>query len=74
MEMKPLYESHNLNPAYKLLYKEGLSFEDAKKAILNLAEEKQSTEADTATKIRLPPASDHHDHTIDDRSGSVAAS
>jgi UDP-N-acetylglucosamine acyltransferase len=42
-----------LKQAYKLLYKENLSFEDAKKAIANLADQKQSTEAQTAEKLRI---------------------
>lgn len=42
-----------LKQAYKLLYKEGLSFEDAKKAIASLADQKQSSEAQTAEKLRI---------------------
>jgi UDP-N-acetylglucosamine acyltransferase len=36
-----------------LLYKQNLSFEDAKKAIADLAAEKQSTEAETAEKLNI---------------------
>ena len=41
-----------LRQAYKILYKQGLSFEDAKKSLLDLATEKQS-ESDSAEKIKL---------------------
>jgi UDP-N-acetylglucosamine acyltransferase len=42
-----------LRQAYKLLYKQNLSFEEAKKAIADLAAEKQTTEAETAEKLRI---------------------
>jgi UDP-N-acetylglucosamine acyltransferase len=42
-----------LRHVYKVLYKQNLSFEDAKKAIAELAVEKQTSEPDTAEKIRL---------------------
>lgn len=42
-----------LRQVYKLLYKQNLSFEDAKQAIDDLVIEKQSSEPDTAQKIRL---------------------
>ncbi len=42
-----------LRQAYKLLYKQNLSFEEAKKAIADLAAEKQSTEADAAEKLKI---------------------
>jgi len=42
-----------LRQVYKLLYKQNLSFEDAKQAIDDLAIDKQSSEPDTAQKIRL---------------------
>jgi UDP-N-acetylglucosamine acyltransferase len=42
-----------LRHAYKLLYKQNLSFEEAKKAIADLAEEKQATEVQTAEKLRI---------------------
>jgi UDP-N-acetylglucosamine acyltransferase len=42
-----------LRQAYKLLYKQNLSFEEAKKAIADLADEKQATEAQTAEKLRI---------------------
>ena len=41
-----------LRQAYKILYKQGLSFEDAKKSLLDLSIEKQS-ESDSAEKIKL---------------------
>ena len=42
-----------LRQAYKLLYKQNLSFEEAKKAIADLAAEKQSTEVETAEKLNI---------------------
>lgn len=41
-----------LRQAYKILYKQGLSFEDAKKSLLDLADEKKS-ESDSAEKVKL---------------------
>jgi UDP-N-acetylglucosamine acyltransferase len=42
-----------LRQAYKLLYKQNLSFEDAKKAIADLAAEKLSTETESAEKLKI---------------------
>jgi UDP-N-acetylglucosamine acyltransferase len=42
-----------LRQAYKLLYKQNLSFEDAIKAIADLAAEKQTTETESAEKLNI---------------------